>query len=82
MRMCVYAKKRLINKHKRRAKAQKPKRAKRPGIGCFGELSVGPGGVCTPFARDRAVSYVGRYDGQFPNEALGIGMPRSRIRRV
>jgi len=50
------------------------------GIGCFGELSAGFNDVCTFIARNRAVSYVDRYDDKSPKEALG--MFRSRIRRV
>ena len=50
------------------------------GIGCFEELPAGFNGVCTFIARNRAVSYVDRYDDKSPKEALG--MFRSRIRRV
>ena len=44
------------------------------------ELSAGFNDVCTFIARNRAVSYVDRYDDKSPKEALGIF--RSRIRRV
>jgi len=50
------------------------------GIGFFGELPAGFNGVCTFIARNRAVSYVGRYDDKSPKKALGTF--RSRIRRV
>ena len=50
------------------------------GIGCFGELSAGFNDVCTFIARNRAVSYMDRYDDKSPKEALG--MVRSRIRHV
>ena len=50
----------------------------RPVAGCFGELSAGFNGVCTFIERNRAVSYLDRYDDKSPKEALG--MFRSRIR--
>ena len=50
------------------------------GIGCFEELPAGFNGVCTFIARNRAVSYVDRYNDKSPKEALG--MFRSRTRRV
>ena len=50
------------------------------GIGCFGELSAGFNDVCTFIARNRAVSYKGRYDDKSPKDTLG--MFRSRIRRA
>jgi len=43
-------------------------------------LSAGFNGVCAFIARNRAVSYMGRYDDKLPKEALG--MFRSRIRRA
>ena len=48
------------------------------GIGCFGELSAGFNDVCAFIARNRAVSYVDRFDDMLPKEDLG--MFRSRIR--
>jgi len=42
--------------------------------------SAGFIGVCTFIARNRTLSYVGRYDDKSPKEALG--MFRTRIRRV
>ena len=42
------------------------------GIGCFGELPAGFNDVCTSIARNRAVSYMGRYDDKSPKEALGM----------
>jgi len=50
------------------------------GIGCFGELPARFNGVFTFIARNRSVSYMGRYDDKSPKEALG--MFRSRIRRA
>ena len=50
------------------------------GIGCFGELSAGLNDIYTFIARNRAASYVDRYDEKSPKEALG--MFPSRIRRV
>ena len=50
------------------------------GISCFGKLFPGFNNACTFIARNRAVSYVDRYDAKSPKEALG--MFRSRIRRV
>jgi len=50
------------------------------GNGCFGELPAVFNDVCAFIARNRAVSYVDRYDDKPPKEALG--MFRSRIRRV
>jgi len=50
------------------------------GIGCFGELSAGFSDVCTFIARNRAVSYMDRYDDKSLKEALG--MFRSRIRHA
>jgi len=50
------------------------------GIGCFGELPAGFNDVCAFIARNRAVSYVDRYDDKSPKEALG--MFRSRTRRM
>ena len=44
------------------------------------ERSAGFNGVCTFIARNRAVSYLGRYDKKSPKEALGLF--RSRIRRM
>ena len=43
-------------------------------------MSAGFNDVCTFIARNRAVSYVDRYDDKSPKEALGLF--RSRIRRV
>ena len=40
----------------------KKKNSARLGIGCFGELSAGFNDVCTFIARNRAVSYMDRYD--------------------
>ena len=50
------------------------------GIDCFGELPAGFSGVYTSIARNRALSYLGRYDDKSPKEALG--MFRSRICRA
>jgi len=50
------------------------------GIGCFGELTAGFIGVRTFIARNRALSYMDRYDDKSPKEALGVF--RSRIRRA
>ena len=50
------------------------------GIGCFESLSAGFNGVFRFIARNRALSYVDRYNEKSPKEALG--MFRSRIRRV
>jgi len=50
------------------------------GIGCFGEFSAGFNDVLAFIARNRAVSYVDRYDDKFPKEDLG--QFRSRIRCV
>jgi len=41
------------------------------GIGCFGELPAEFNDVFTFIARNRAVSYVDRYD-KSPKEALGM----------
>ena len=49
-------------------------------LGCFGELSAGFNNVSTFIARNRAVSYMDRFDDKSPKEALGVF--RSRIRRV
>jgi len=50
------------------------------GIGCFGKLPPGFNDLRTIIARNRALSYVGRYDDKSPKEAFG--MSRSRTRRV
>jgi len=49
------------------------------GIGCFGELPAGFRDAPSFIARNRALSYMDRYDDKSPKEALG--MFRSRIRR-
>jgi len=52
----------------------------RLGIGCFGEPPAGFNDAWTFIVRNRAVSYMDRYDDKSPKEALG--MFRSRIRCV
>ena len=45
-------------------------------IGCFGELYAGFSDARTFITRNRAVSYVNRYDDKSPKEALGMSRPR------
>ena len=42
-----------------------------PGIGCFKELCAGLGDVYTLIARNRAISYVDRYDDRSPKAQGG-----------
>ena len=51
------------------------------GIGCFGELSAGFNDVCTFIARNRAVTYMDRYDDKscsaLGSAACGVMQPFS-----